>query len=301
MSAKQVRILVRLEPEIEFYTVSANKVPADYVPIHVVDHGEFYASRELFKTLKDRPGYAHPELPPEVRERFRRFERVFDVVYPRTIEQWEDGFRQDEHPWGEIAIWEWWADVIERFTAHLAGNDPTAQEKRKEVADLVMFLSRIPEETREAIQKGRADIPGIRTLSKSRIREIATWMFADERAKERNARREQLRKLIQGTALPGPDRVPIDALFDVSGTGCNRDADFHPADLINAADVILGVSREDGHEFLMYGRDVLERVARTGTEEPGNVLRVEMDQETDDLEKLAALIAMLKGRHDYRA
>jgi hypothetical protein len=299
MISEQVRILVRHQPEIEYYTVPSNEVPADYAPIHVVDHGEFYASRELLKTFAERTGYAHPEFPPAVRERFRRLERVFDVVYPNTVEQWEDGFRCDRDPWGEIAKWEWWADVIERFTSHLTGNDPTTQEKRKEVAGLVMFLSRTPVETREAILKGRADIAGIRTLSKGRIREIMTWMFAVERAQERNARREQLRKLIQGKGLPGPDRVAIDALFDTSGTGCNRDADFHPDDLINAADVIIGVSRADGHEFLMYGKDALERAARTGQEEPGNVLRVEMDQETDDLERLVVLIEILKGHCDY--
>src|SRR5262249_21282285 len=194
-----------------------------------------------------------------------------------------------------------WADAVERFTSHLPGNDPTTQEKRKDVAGLVYSLNRAPVETREAILKGRADFPGIRTLSKGRIREIVAWMFADERATEKNAGREQLCKLIQGKGLPGPDRVALDALFDTSGTRYNQDADFHPVDLINAADVILGVSREDGHEFLMYEKDVLERVARTGKEEPGNVLRVEMDQETDDLERLAALIKRLKGRHDYPA
>jgi hypothetical protein len=76
----------------------------------------------------------------------------------------------------------------------------------------------------------------------------------------------------------------------VTGTGYNRDADFDPIDLINAADVILGVRREDGHEFLMYGKDLLERVAKTGKEEPGNVLHVEMDQETDALERLSLFI-----------
>ncbi|MBI2808701.1 MAG: hypothetical protein HYX68_27245 [Planctomycetes bacterium] len=299
MSSEQVRILVRLKPEIEFYTVLATKVPAGYLPLHIRDHGEFYASPEMLKTIKQRDEYVHPEFPPEVREIFRRFERVFDQVYPRTVEEWEDGFRYDRRPWGEIAIWEWWADTVERFTTHLTGTDSATHEKRKDVASLVLLLSRTPADNLDAIRKGRATVDGLRTLSSGRIREIAKWMFADERARGKNARREGLRKLIQGEELPGPNRVPIDALFDESGTGCNRDADFDPTDLINSADVILGVSREDGHEFLMYGKEVLARIARTGMEESANVLRVEMDQETDDLERLAGLITMLKGRHDY--
>jgi hypothetical protein len=295
-----VRILVRHEPEVEFYTVAANEVPADHVPIHLAGLGECYAPPELVRTINSRAGYVHPEFPPDVRERFRRLERVFDGVYPRTVEQWEDGFRRDAYPWDEIATSEWLADVIERFTAHLTGEDPTTREKRKDVADLVLCLSHIPAETRKTILKGRADFPGVSTLSKGRVREIATWMFAHERAAEKNARREQLRKLIQGRGLPGPDRVSVDALFDLSGTGYNRDADFHPADLVNAADVILGVSREDGHEFLVYGKDFLERIVRTGKEESGTLLRVELDPETDDVEKLVALITRLKGRHDLQ-
>jgi hypothetical protein len=299
MASKQVRILVRLKPEIEFYTVSASEVPGGYAPIHIVEHGDFYASPELLSTFTTRGEYVHPAFPAEFREIFRRFERVFDPVYPQTVEQWEDGFRRDRHPWAEIATWEWWANTIERFSAHLTGTDAATHEKREEVTRLVMSLSRIPGAKRDAILKGRATVPGLQTLTGHRIREIVNWMFSAERAGENNARREQLRKLIQGRRIPGPDRVAIDALFDESGFGRNLDADFDPTDVINAADVILGVSREDGHEFLMYGRDILERMATSGKEEQVNVLRVEMDQETADLEKLGAIITVLKGHHDY--
>ncbi len=303
MASDQVRILVTLKPQIEFYTIPASEVPVSYVPIHVKDHGDFYASPEFLKTIKSREEYVHPEFPSEVRDIFHRFERVFAQVYPQTVEQWEDGFRRDMHPWGEIATWEWWANTIQRFTAHLTGTDSASNEKRKDVASLVLQLSSIPADNRDAILKGRAEISGATKMSKSRIREIVNWMFSEERAVEKNARREQLRKLIQGEGLPGPNRVAIDALFGLSKTGLNRDADFHPTDLINAADVILGVSREDGHEFLIFGREILERIAtgKTGDEQPANVLRVEMDQETDDLERLIALITVLKGRHDYRS
>jgi hypothetical protein len=299
MASEQVRILVRLEPEIEFYSVAATEVPAGYAPVHIIDHGDFYASPEVLRTFKTRDEYVHSEFPSDVREIFRRFERVFASFYPRTVEQWEEGFRRDRYPWGEIAMWEWWANTIEQFTAHLTGTDAAVGEKREEVVRLVMSLSRSPAAERDAVLKGRATVQGLQTLSSRRIREIATWMFSAERARENNARREQLRKLIQGRGIPGPDRVTIDALFDESGFGSNLDAAFDPTDLINAADVILGVSREDGHEFLMYGKDVLERVVTSGKTEQVAMLRVEMDQETADLQKLGALITVLKGHHDY--
>jgi hypothetical protein len=299
MSSEQVRILVKLDPEIEFNTVPANEVPADHVPVHLVDLGDFYASPELLGTMSTRAEHKHPEFPSEVRESIRRFERVFDQVHPQTVEQWEDGFRRDRHSWGEIALWDWWADTVERFTTHLTGTDATTQEKRKEITGLVLSLSRMPSAECDAVAEGKTTLSGFRTLSTKRIREIVTWMFSDERATEKNARREQYRKLIQGKDLPGPNRIAIDALFDVSGIGLNRDADFSPTDLINAADVILGVSREDDHEFVLYGKDLLERIAMTGNEEPGNVLRIEMDQETHDLERVVALVEVLKGHHDY--
>ena len=49
--------------------------------------------------------YQHPPFTPEVRDLFAQLKLALDEVYPRTIDEWEDGFRRDRNPEKEIVIW----------------------------------------------------------------------------------------------------------------------------------------------------------------------------------------------------
>jgi len=79
----------------------------------------------------------------------------------------------------------------------------------------------------------------------------------------------------------------------------NTSAEFSPRELIASADAILGVDVDSGHEFVVYGREFLKGVAAGGEPEPARLLRIELDLDTDDLERLVALVTVLRGRHDY--
>ncbi len=92
------------------------------------------------------------------------------------------------------------------------------------------------------------------------------------------------------------DCISIDALFDESGTGPNLSADPRP--LLNSADVVFGVDRMSGRRFLVYGVDALRHVIQTDKPRRFQVVRIELDQETDDLERLLALMEVVKGKHD---
>jgi hypothetical protein len=93
------------------------------------------------------------------------------------------------------------------------------------------------------------------------------------------------------------ERIPIDALFD-EGTGPNLSAD--PRGELRDAEVIRGVDWTTQNEFLVFGRDTMERIVRSGAPEPCRVLQIGLDQDTDELEKLLALVQVVKGRHDYQ-
>jgi hypothetical protein len=54
-------------------------------------------------------------------------------------------------------------------------------------------------------------------------------------------------------------------------------------------------------EFLVYGRIVLEEIVKSGTSQKLNTIHVAIDQETDELEKLVALVQVVKGHDDYQA
>lgn len=56
-----------------------------------------------------------------------------------------------------------------------------------------------------------------------------------------------------------------------------------------------------GNKALVYGRSVLEGIAARGVAPGVEVLSVELDMETDELERLVALVRVVKGHDDYQA
>lgn len=107
---------------------------------------------------------------------------------------------------------------------------------------------------------------------------------------------------LETTELFGTDAVltiPIHALFDKSGHAPNLNAD--PRQVLHESSVIFGIDVMTRNEFLVFGRTTLERMAATATSEPVRVLRIEIDQATEELEQLLALMRTVKGRHDYEA
>jgi hypothetical protein len=93
--------------------------------------------------------------------------------------------------------------------------------------------------------------------------------------------------------------VPIDALFGLHGLEANPDADPQP--VLESADIITSVDVMSGHAFLVFGRQSLERITVGAEGELTHVLRIGLDEETDELEKLVVLVEQVKGRHDYRS
>jgi hypothetical protein len=93
--------------------------------------------------------------------------------------------------------------------------------------------------------------------------------------------------------------IPIHALFDENGTGPNPGA--NPSTVIRDASVIVGVDVMSGREFLVFGRQALEAASNSDKPIDMAVLKVALDQETDELERLLALVHVIKGQHDYRS
>jgi hypothetical protein len=92
--------------------------------------------------------------------------------------------------------------------------------------------------------------------------------------------------------------IPIHALFAVDDI--NPNPEWNPGPTLRGADLIFGVDVMSRKRYLVYGRHTLERIAKTRTREYCNVLRIELDSATDELERLCALVQVVKGRHDYQ-
>jgi hypothetical protein len=68
---------------------------------------------------------------------------------------------------------------------------------------------------------------------------------------------------------------------------------------LRQAQLIQGRDVKTGNVFLLHGLALLQRIARTRRRENVVILAIELDQESDDLERATAMVAMVKGRSEY--
>jgi hypothetical protein len=96
--------------------------------------------------------------------------------------------------------------------------------------------------------------------------------------------------------------IPIEALFDTDGSCPNESAGFDVRHVLNSAKVIVGRDVMSGREFILFGRDTVERVAQGEEPEGAELLVVALDddEKSNDLQRIIALVETIKGRHDYR-
>jgi hypothetical protein len=69
--------------------------------------------------------------------------------------------------------------------------------------------------------------------------------------------------------------------------------------MLDSVDLIFGVDAMSRREFLVYGRDGLQEVVKSGRARQMSVVRIELDQDTTELELLIALVRVMKGKDDY--
>src|SRR5262245_14510911 len=99
-----------------------------------------------------------------------------------------------------------------------------------------------------------------------------------------------------------PDPVPINAFFSADDTFPNPEMESDVRAWLEDADLIFGTDVMSGQEFIVYGRDLIQRIAGGAPEgEEVRILNVAIDQDSEDLKRLIDLVTTVKGRHDYIA
>ena len=90
--------------------------------------------------------------------------------------------------------------------------------------------------------------------------------------------------------MAGETRIPISALGDDFGVdnSLNRD-------LLNRADVIIAWDVDTQGRTVMYGRDTLMAIVEAGESRDVNVVIVELDADTEELDWLATAVRVVKG------
>ena len=101
-----------------------------------------------------------------------------------------------------------------------------------------------------------------------------------------------------GDDLPGR-AFSIHALLADDGSP-NVQPDFDARQIIQAADVILGMDVMTRGTFIVYGREFLNELAE-GRRDPqiAAIVKIELDQDSDELDGLLALVEQIKGRHEF--
>ena len=123
----------------EILWVSMDDLPARFLQVQMegVDHPVWVDPERL------RQGqYQQPPFGPEVRAVFAQLKASLDEVYPRTIDEWEDGFRRDRNPEKEIAIWLHIAEVYETFTC----GRPLSLEAKQDYLKVLLACGTMPHE-----------------------------------------------------------------------------------------------------------------------------------------------------------
>jgi hypothetical protein len=78
---------------------------------------------------------------------------------------------------------------------------------------------------------------------------------------------------------------------------------FISQEVMEQADVVFGINKASGERTVFYGKSLLDLIAsgyegRAGL--PLNILRVPIDFATDEPERLAAALFLVKGMHDAK-
>ena len=80
----------------------------------------------------------HESFPDEFIERVKNFKRVLAEVEPSSLESTIDGFKRDENPETELAIWE---RIAATYQWAVAGIPGLTEEQKKEVFTVLLCVS----------------------------------------------------------------------------------------------------------------------------------------------------------------
>jgi hypothetical protein len=104
-----------------------------------------------------------------------------------------------------------------------------------------------------------------------------------------------------GDDLPGA-AIPIEALLGSDDVTPNVQPGFDARQIIDAADVILGMDVMTRGTFIVYGREFLKEISDgTRNQEVAALVKVELDKDSSELAKLLRLVESVKGRHEFES
>ncbi len=93
------------------YLVPQEKLGAEMIRINL--EGKLYWANSNQLTQNT---YQHPPFEGELKQKISNIQKELESVNSQTYAEWEDGFRRDQNPKNEIAIWEHIVSVYLNFS-----------------------------------------------------------------------------------------------------------------------------------------------------------------------------------------
>ena len=118
----------------EISTIPSSELAPGMVEADVKGVGRVWISASQARQFA---GFRHGPFSEEVRDILRNIKSILDEVYPKSIEEWENGFRKDSQPEQEIAIWLNIASIYQQFTA----DKPLSFAERRDIFRVLVNCS----------------------------------------------------------------------------------------------------------------------------------------------------------------
>jgi hypothetical protein len=124
-----------LDPEIgRVVQIPASELRPGAVRVHLQNTNEVvWVLAEQLRVSEIK----HPEFEEEIREYIRQIQDAFAEHRPLSFEEWEEGFRRDNNPEREIALWLHTADVYTAF----ADDEPDVGRRDEIYACIIACLT----------------------------------------------------------------------------------------------------------------------------------------------------------------
>jgi hypothetical protein len=229
--------------------------------------GSFTIKTMRADELKSPPTPQHEKLTDgQAARAAAQWHRIGRIARPGIGEAaWVDQFRYDLHVDSELDKWDHIANVFDR-----AGGNVLSGKQRLETLRAIVMIS-----TNTVDVESQVELP-----------EKAVARF---------------RKLFEETAPPRSGWHPnvphealhvIDVMKAMEGKWNERSEPI--IDAIRAAEVVLLYNARTGNPVVLFGKDVLERIANNKTSEEVAVVKVAVDFETDEPEFVSATVGIIK-------
>ena len=116
----------------KIYLVPQEKLGAEMIRVNL--EGKIYWANS--NQLKQN-AFQHPPFEGELKQKISNIQKELESVNSQTYAEWEDGFRRDQNPKSEIAIWEHIVSVYLKFSKNY--EDIAAKKEIYRVAVLCSY------------------------------------------------------------------------------------------------------------------------------------------------------------------